>query len=251
MQSVFLCGLPLLPSRFTFSAGLHMNINKSNKMLVSLLHLQDLFQVLPPLGTQGGQVTFLLGQWELSGWQLGFHHLQFLFHLLHGDEQVLHLTHDRFNYGPRFLFSFSSHFFIYALALREHSAAPLPFKRYAVIFLFLHELLHWKTSNESFFFPVFSFLSLCCFSFSSLTYILSLTSLDVYQFVTLMSVRSTGRGHPVSHGVTTIWPFHHTGANIPRPAHTNTAAQRHTHSLELSSSSPFHLYAPHFPGVLK
>lgn len=161
-------------SRFTFSTGLHMNINKSNKMLVFLLHLQDLLQVLPPLGSQGGQVTFLLGQWELSGWQLGFHHLQLLFHLLHGDEQVLHLTHDRFNYGPRFLFSFSSRFFIYALALHEHSAAPPPFKRYAVIFLFLHELLHWKTSNESFFFPVFSFLSLCCFSFSSLTCILSL-----------------------------------------------------------------------------
>lgn len=102
--------LRLRPSRFTFSAGLHMNINKSNKMLVSLLHLQDLLQVLPPLGSQGSQVTFLLGQWELSGWQLGFHHLQFLFHLLHGDEQVLHLTHDRFNYGPRYLFSFSSRF---------------------------------------------------------------------------------------------------------------------------------------------
>lgn len=114
----------LRPSRFTFSAGLHMNINKSNKMLVSLLHLQDLLQVLPPLGSQGGQVTFLLGQWELSGWQLGFHHLQFLFHLLHGDEQVLHLTHDRFNYGPRFLFSFSSRF-LFMLSLCVSIQPPL------------------------------------------------------------------------------------------------------------------------------
>lgn len=253
-------GGSLRSSRFTFSTGLHMNINKSNKMLVFLLHLQDLLQVLPPLGSQGGQVTFLLGQWELSGWQLGFHHLQFLFHLLHGDEQVLHLTHDRFNYGPRFLFSFSSPLFLFMLSLCV-SIQPLLRLSNATrwYFCFYTSCSIGKHQTSRFSSPCFLFFLYAVSRSLPWHVYYPWLFLDVYQFVTLMSVRSTGRGHPVSHGVTTIWPFHRTGGNIPclcphkyssTETHTHTQKHAHTHlSAVFFLSFPF-IRSP-FPGSVE
>lgn len=56
-------------------------------------------------------------------------------------------------------------------------------------------------------------------------------SLDVYQFVSLMSVRSTGRGHRTSHGVTTIWPA---------TTHTNT--QKHTSNRSTLTAAQTHIF---------
>lgn len=119
-----------------------------------------------------------------------------------------------------------------------HLTAPAPLK-HDIIFLFSHELRHRKTSNVKFFFPLFSFLSSCRFSFSSLTYIYyPRPSLDVYQFVSLMSASSEGRGH---RALSLSWRDDDLARRAAARQHRNThqkdlppqstAPHTHTHTL--------------------